>query len=59
MQEIIYFTNRQTDIKHEKEKKNLAECHCWRLHLKSFLPRKDQVRKKKSANFFLLFVFYT
>ena len=42
-------TNGQRDIKHEKGKQNLAECHCWRSQLKSFLPRQ--------CFFFPLFVF--
>ena len=42
---LLNATNGQTDIKHEKEKKKLAECQCWRSQLKSFPPRKDRVRK--------------
>ena len=45
-------TNGQTYIKHERgrEKKlNLDERHCWKSWLKSSLPRKDRVWKKKKC----------
>ena len=41
-----------------KDKKNLAECHCWRSQLKSFLPRQRMKRMLERTTYNLFFYFF-